>query len=64
MCEICPKLSVKTPERCRSGVFIFVKLKHISYIVLGVFIVNFKAGHCSGIQGIFELDFQFVQWTG
>ena len=56
MCEICPKLSVKTPERRRSGVFIFINLKHISYIVLSVFIVNFK----SGIQPIFELDFQFI----
>ena len=44
ICGICPKLSVKTPEWRRSGVFIFVNLKHISYIVLSVFIVNFKAG--------------------
>ena len=43
MCEVCPKLSVKTPERRRSGV-IFINLKHISYIVLSVFIVNFKSG--------------------
>ena len=59
MCEICSKLSVKTPARHGSGVFIFVNLKHISCIfyiiamifistlnnnVLSVFIVNFKAG--------------------
>ena len=44
ICEICSELSVKTPERHCSGVFIFVNLKHISYIVLSVFIVNFKAG--------------------
>ena len=44
MCEKCSKLSVKTPERRRSSVFIFVNLKHISYIVLSVFIVNFKSG--------------------
>ena len=43
MCEKCSKLSVKTPERRRSSVFIFVKLKHISYIALSVFIVNFKS---------------------
>ena len=44
MCEICSKLSVKTPKRRHCGIFIFVNLKHISYIVLSVFIVNFKAG--------------------
>ena len=43
MCEKCSKLSVKIPERRRSSVFIFVNLKHISYIVLSVFIVNFKS---------------------
>ena len=43
MCEIYSKLSVKTPKQHRSGVFIFVNLKHISYIILSVFIVNFKA---------------------
>ena len=44
MCEICSKLSVKTPKQCHSGVFIFDNLKHISYIDLSVFIINFKAG--------------------
>ena len=44
MCEICPKLSVKAPERRRSGVFVFVDLEHISYIVLSVFIVSFQSG--------------------
>ena len=44
MREICSKLSVKTPKRRRSDIFIFVNLKHISYIVVSVFIVNFKAG--------------------
>ena len=44
MCEIYSKLSVKTPKRRRSGVSIVVNLKHILYIVLSVFIVNFKAG--------------------
>ena len=33
MCEICSKLTVKTPERRRSGVFI-VNFDHISYIFL------------------------------
>ena len=40
MCEICSKLTMKTPERRhwrRSGVFI-VKFKHISHLVL-VFIL-------------------------
>ena len=35
-CEICPKLTTKTPERrhwCRSGVFI-VNFEHISQLVL------------------------------
>ena len=35
-CEICLKLTIKTPERhqwCRSGVFI-VDFEHISYLVL------------------------------
>ena len=44
MCEMCSKLSVKKPEQRRSGVFVFVNLKHFSYIVLSGFIVNFKAG--------------------
>ena len=45
------KSAVETLEQCvkyvqsyRSGVFIFVNLKHISSIVLSVFVVNFKAG--------------------
>ena len=35
MCEMCSKLTIKTPERCqqRSSVFIF-NFKHISYIFL------------------------------
>ena len=36
MCEICPKLTIKTPERChwrRSGVFI-VNFKQILHLVL------------------------------
>ena len=44
LCEICWKLSVKTPERRHSGLFIFVNLKHILYIVRSVFIVSFEAG--------------------
>ena len=47
----CSKSAIETLEQCvkyvqsyRSGVFIFVNLKHISYIVLSVFVVNFKAG--------------------
>ena len=64
MCEKCSKLSVKIPERRRSSVFIFVNLKHISYIVLSVFIVSFKLDRSSGIQGTFELDFQFIRGTG
>ena len=38
-CEICSKLTIKTPERCqwpRSGVFI-VNFEHISHIVLVFF---------------------------
>ena len=40
-CEICSKLTTKTPERrhwCRSGVFI-VNFKHISHLVL-VSVIN------------------------
>ena len=40
-CEVCSKLTIKTPERChcrRSGVFI-VNLEHISHLVS---IVNFE----------------------
>ena len=40
-CEICSKLTIKTPERCqwrRSGVFI-VNFEHISHLVS---IVNFE----------------------
>ena len=44
MYEICSNLSVKKPEQRRSDVFIFVNVKHITFIVLCVFIVNFKAG--------------------
>ena len=43
MCEIFSKSSVKTPERRPSDVFIFINIKHISYIVLCVLIINFKA---------------------
>ena len=32
-CEICSKLTIKTPERRRSGVFI-VNFEHISHLVL------------------------------
>ena len=35
-CEICSKLTIKTPERrhwCRSGVFI-VNFEHVSHLVL------------------------------
>ena len=35
-CEICSKLTIKTPERrqwCRSGIFI-VNFEHISHLVL------------------------------
>ena len=27
-CEICSKLIIKTPERCRSSVFIIIKWRH------------------------------------
>ena len=50
----CSKSAIETLEQCvkyvqssyvcRSGAFIFVNLKYISYIVLSVFIVNFKLG--------------------
>ena len=43
-CEICSKLSIKTPTRrhwCRSGVFI-VSFEHILYSVQGVSIINFE----------------------
>ena len=42
-CEICSKLTIKTPERCHwscSDVFI-VNFEHISHLLL-VFIVNFE----------------------
>ena len=42
-CEICSKLTIKTPERRqwrRSGVFI-VNFEHISHLVL-VFLYNFE----------------------
>ena len=50
----CSKSAIETLEQCvkyvqssyvcRSGAFIFVNLKYISYFVLSVFIVNFKLG--------------------
>ena len=43
-CEICSKLTIKTPERhhwCRSGVFIG-NFEHISHLVLVFSIVKFK----------------------
>ena len=36
-CEICSKLTIKTPERCplhHSGVFIVVNFENISHLVL------------------------------
>ena len=42
-CEICSKLTIKTPERhqwCRSGVFV-VNFEHISHLVQG-FHVDFE----------------------
>ena len=33
MCEICSNLTIKAPERRRSGVFV-VNFEHISYLVL------------------------------
>ena len=44
MCEICSKLSVRTPKWRRSCVLFFVNYKYILYIVLSVFTVNFKVG--------------------
>ena len=41
-CEICSKLTIKTPERhqwCRSGVFI-VDSKHISHLVLAFLLLT------------------------
>ena len=43
-CEICSKLTIKTPERCqwrRSGVF-NVNFQHISRLCSSVSIVNFE----------------------
>ena len=45
-CEICSKLTVKTPKqrRCRSGVFI-VNFKHISYFVLVFLLLTLNIFH-------------------
>ena len=43
-CEICSKLTIKTPKRrqwCRFGVFI-VSFEHISHLCSSVSIVNFE----------------------
>ena len=45
-CEICSKLTIKTPERRRSGVFI-VNFEHISHLVSSVSIVNFEKVNAS-----------------
>ena len=29
-----------------------------------MFLLTLRLGHSSEIQGIFELDFQFIKWTG
>ena len=34
-CEICSKLTIKTPERRRSGVFI-VNFEHVSHVALAI----------------------------
>ena len=39
-CEICSKLTIKAPERRRSGAFI-VNFEHISHLV-NISIVNFE----------------------
>ena len=47
-CEICSKLTIKTPERshwCHSGVFI--NFEHVSHLVLVVSIVNFEQVNAS-----------------
>ena len=43
-CEICSKLTIKTPERrhCRRSSVFIVNLEHIAHLVLGVSIVNFE----------------------
>ena len=63
MCEICSKLTIKTPEQRRSGVLIFVNLKHITQIVLVCLSLTLRLGHSSGIQGIFKFEFQFIRHT-
>ena len=64
MCEIWSKLTVMTPERRRSGVFIFVNLKHISKLFFVFLLLTLRLEYSSGIQGIFEFDSQFIRRTG
>ena len=55
-CEICSKLTIKTPEQCgiRTGIFI-VKFEHVSHLVL-VFLLLILVGKfrldCNGFFGM------------
>ena len=55
-CEICSKLTIKTPERrqwCRSGVFI-VKFEHISHLFLVLLLLTLKQ---------VNVRWQVLSWT-
>ena len=57
-CEICSKLTIKTPERChwrRSGVFI-VNLEHISHLVLVFLLITLSRQMPAGV--LINLNFR------
>ena len=59
-CEICSKLTIKTPERrqwCRSGVFI-VSFEHISHLVLVFLLLTLRRQMPAGLiqLNIFEQE--------
>ena len=60
-CEICSKLTIKTPERrqwCRFGVFT-VNFEHISHLILVFLLLTLSIGKCRlrVCSGIFQLSF-------
>ena len=64
LCEICPKLTTKKPERRQSDAFIFVNLKHILYNVLVFLLLTLSLGQSSGIFPTSEFELQFIRRTG
>ena len=64
MCEICSKLTIKTPQRRhsrRSGVFI-VNFKHVSYLFCSVYIVDFEQVNVSWVYRRKRQEKQLTSW--